>query len=585
MKSELVSWMRDTLTTLSQQNLFPPDYIDKIRFERTKDPSHGDFATNIAMISAKAAESKPRDLAERILAHLPTHPLVTQVEIAGPGFINIHTQKTAELDLIDTILAQGSAFGRNQIGQNQSVQIEFVSANPTGPLHVGHGRGAAYGATLANILSASGYNVQKEYYVNDAGRQMHILAVSVWMRYLALAGVSLTFPTNGYKGDYIQTIANQLHQSQGEALVVDASSILQDLPPDEPDGGDKEHYIDALIQRSQTLLGERYATLFEAGLSNITQDIRDDLMDFGVSFDRWFSERSLDDNGEIDAALNALQTRGFLYDEDGKTWFRTTDFGDEKDRVVIRENGIKTYFASDIAYFKNKFDRGYTHIIEVFGADHHGYIPRLRAAASALGYEADRIIFVLLQFANLYKDGEMISMSTRSGQFVTLRELREHIGSDAARFYYVTRRAEQHLDFDLDIAISKSKDNPMYYIQYAHARVHTMLNKAHENAMPYDAVLAKAGREQLNLPAEQQLIKLMASYPETIQKAAERYEPHALVFYLREVANQFHSYYNDTKVLVNDDSLRNARLQLGQAVAQIIANGLELLGVSAPKQM
>lgn len=585
MKNELVSWITAALQDLARTGTFPEAMTDKVQIERARDPEHGDFATNIAMMSAKAAQTNPRALAEQIIAALPEHPLVTDVSIAGPGFINIRVAATAEHSVIDTILTQGSNYGRNQSGNGQKVQVEFVSANPTGPLHVGHGRGAAYGATLANVLTANGYDVFREYYVNDAGRQMDILAVSVWLRYLAHQGVEVRFPDNGYRGDYVPLIAAELAAAHGEQFVRSAEQVMTDLPADEADGGDKEKHIDALISRAQALLGDDYRLVFDRGLDSVRADIEADLSEFGVDYDNWFSERSLTTGGEIKAALDLLDEKGYLENRDGTIWFLSTKFGDDKDRVVVRENGLTTYFASDIAYFKNRFDRGFDHVIEVWGADHHGYVKRVQAAMQALGFDISRLTFNLVQFAVLYRGGEKVQMSTRSGSFVTLRDLREQIGSDAARFYYVMRKADQHLDFDLDLAVSKSKDNPMYYIQYAHARLHTMLNKAPEKGMAYDEALAAQGREQLVLPAEKQLLKQLSQYPETIANAGERYEPHLIVYYLRDLATAFHSYYNDTKVLIDDDSLRNARLQLGLAVATVIHNGLTLLGVSAPKEM
>ncbi len=555
---------------------------DAVEVTRTRDAAHGDFASNVAMKFARLAGSNPRALAERIVAALPDDEVLERAEIAGPGFINFFLRSDATREVVTRILEQGERYGASDIGQGQRVQVEFVSANPTGPLHVGHGRGAAYGAVVANLLDTLGFDVQREYYVNDAGRQMHILAVSVWLRYLELAGETLPFPANAYQGDYVWDIGATLHREHGDRYRHAAAEVLADLPADEADGGDKEAYIDALIDRARALLGEaRYREVFDLGLNTMVDNIRNDLIQFGVRYDEWFSERSLMDNQAVDHCIERLQAEGHLYEKDGALWFRSTEFGDEKDRVVRRDNGQTTYFASDIAYHLNKLERGFGKMIDIWGADHHGYVPRVKAALQALGADPDQLDVLLIQFAVLYQGGEKLAMSTRSGEFVTLRELREQVGSDAARFFYVMRRHDQHLDFDLDLATSKTNENPVYYIQYAHARICSVLRQAQEKGFD------RAGADLAKLvePQEMELITHLATFPEQVEKAGLRQEPHRIAQYLRELAHQFHGYYNAHQFLVDDAALRAARLTLCEATRTVLRNGLALLDVSAPEAM
>lgn len=584
MKEKIAQLVEQALSSLKASGMLPADFAPPVVIENARDKAHGDFACNIAMVSAKTAGKPPRQIAEALILALPADQSVTRVEIAGPGFINFFISDASSLSSLKTIIEQGSDYGRSDQGKGRPVQVEFVSANPTGPLHVGHGRGAAYGATVADLLEAVGYPVQREYYVNDAGRQMSILAVSVWLRYLSLCGESFTFPSNGYKGDYINDIARQLQTQHGDALRHSADAVFADIPADAPAGGDKEQHIDALVARCKQLLGDSaYQQVFSIGLDSILADIRDDLGEFGVHYQRWFSERSLGD--DVQKAIDRLQANGHLYEKDGALWFRSTNFGDDKDRVIRRENGETTYFASDIAYHLNKFERGFKKVINIWGADHHGYITRVKASLTAMGLNADDLQVQLVQFAILYKGGERLQMSTRSGSFVTLRELREEVGKDAARFFYVTRKAEQHMDFDLDLAKSQSKDNPVYYIQYAHARICSVIGKLAESGVIADAQRGLAQIDRLELEEERNLANLMARYPEVLSAAAEQLEPHQLTHYLRELAGQFHTYYNSHKVLGDDPALRDARVTLSLAVRQVIANGLGLLGVSAPQSM
>jgi len=586
MKAELQQLVATALARIVAAGQAPDNAVVSPLIERTRDPAHGDFACNLALVLAKAARQPPRVLAEAILAALPTSSLVARVEIAGPGFINFYIHPTAYSRLLPQIIEQGPAYGRSDLGAGQRVQVEFVSANPTGPLHVGHGRGAAYGASVADLLEAVGFNVHREYYVNDAGRQMDILATSVWLRYLELCGDELPFPTNGYKGDYVWDIAATLHREHGDAYRHTTDETFADLPLDAPAGGDKELHIDALIARAKYLLGDlRYRYVFELGLNTLVDDIRDDLEQFGVRYDEWYSERSLAERGVVNQCIERLRAAGHLYEQEGALWFRSSTFGDEKDRVVVRENGQTTYFASDIAYHLDKLERGFARVIDIWGADHHGYVPRVKAALRALGENSDRLDVLLVQFAILYRGGEKAQMSTRSGEFVTLRELRKEVGRDAARFFYVMRKCEQHLDFDLDLAKSQSADNPVYYIQYAHARIHSVFRQAGEKGLAVEPNPSVQHLEQLTEPQEQALLRTLSRYPEVVESAALQHEPHQLTHYLRELANDFHVYYNAHQFLVEDATLREARLKLILAVGVVLRNGLNLLGVAAPEGM
>jgi len=589
LKDELQQLLTSTIQSLVDNGTLAIDKtadIPAIKIDRTRDKSHGDFAANVAMMLAKPARKNPREIATLIIAALPENDFVEKVEIAGPGFINFFVSSDSRQNVVNDVITRGERFGCSDKGAGKAVQVEFVSANPTGPLHVGHGRGAAYGATLANLLSAIGYKVHCEYYVNDAGRQMDILATSVWLRYLEYHKVAIVFPVNGYKGDYIRDIVAEMHFEHGDAYVSSAEEVMDGLPADEPDGGDKELHIDALIQKAKTLLGDnRYRYVFELALNSILDDIRQDLTEFGVQYEEWYSERSLMDKGLVNKGIERLREKDRVYEDKGALWFRSTDFGDDKDRVVQRDNGQTTYFASDIAYHMDKFDRGYDCVIDVWGADHHGYVPRVKAALTALGHNADALDVLLVQFANLYRGGEKVQMSTRSGSFVTLRELREEVGSDAARFFYVMRKCEQHLDFDLDLAKSKTSENPVYYIQYAHARICSVFRQLQEKNLSFDQANGLANLSVLTESHETDILQQLAKYPEIVYAAASQHEPHLVAHYLRELANALHTYYNAHQFIVEDDSLRNARLILVTATRQVLKNGLRLLGVSAPEEM
>lgn len=586
MKPTIEYLLKQALTTLQQSGEMPIDLDIEIKVENAKDPAHGDYATNLALVLAKPCRQTPRVLAERLVEAIPADPSVEKVEIAGAGFINFFMRSTTRSLIIAEILNKGKEFGRGNLGQNQKVLIEFVSANPTGPLHVGHGRGAAFGATLGNVLKAAGYDVTLEYYVNDAGRQMNILAASVWLRYLELADEPIIFPTNAYKGQYVYEIAQVMWSEYGTQYVRPWSLVTESLPDDEPQGGDKESYIDAVIERAQYLLGkDGFRNFHQHALKTVLDDIKDDLMEFGVKFDSWFSEQSLFEDSSIEKGIQALKEGGHTFEREGALWFRATDFGDEKDRVLVRANGQTTYFASDVAYHWNKYDRGYDRVIDIFGADHHGYVTRIKTAVKALGHDESALDVILVQFAILYRGGDRVQMSTRSGSFVTLRELREEVGNDAARYFYVARKPEQHMDFDLDLAKSESSDNPVYYIQYAHARICSVLRQLKERGLMWDKGMGLKNLDLLEQQHEVALISLIGRYREIIQSAASSCEPHQLAYYLRELANGLHSYYNAIQLLCEQEQLRCARLCLLEAVRQVLNNGLDILGVSAPESM
>lgn len=592
MKQQVAELLVEVLAVLKQEGILPEEASPRVTVENTRDKTHGDFATNLAMMLTKLVGKPPREIAEMIVARLPQNRAVVKVEIAGPGFINFFINEAAKLDIVETVLSEAAEFGQCQVGQGKSVLVEYVSANPTGPLHVGHGRGAAYGASVATLLETAGFNVSREYYVNDAGRQMDILATSTWLRYCQHCGEELLFPSNGYKGDYIFDIAKTLYDDQGEALCHPSDVIFTGIREDEKQlatgeiSGDKEAHIDDLIARAKSLLGEAgYRQVFDLALETILADIREDLAEFGVNFENWFSERALMDTGVIDAAIEKLQAAGKIYEKNGALWFKSTDYGDEKDRVVVRDNGLKTYFASDIAYHFNKLERGFDVLIDIWGADHHGYVPRVKAAMQALDTNPDALEVLLVQFAILYRGGEKLAMSTRSGQFVTLRELRDEVGKDAARFFYVQRKSEQHMDFDLDLAKSKTNENPVYYIQYAHARICQVLSMAEEKGLAVDTEQGVANLSRLTDDTETDLATLLAQYPEIIARAALAYEPHQIAYYLKSLAQGLHSYYNASQFIVEDDGLRHARLTLVLAVRQVLQNGLKVLGVSAPEKM
>jgi arginyl-tRNA synthetase len=564
-----------------------------VHVERTRDPAHGDFASNVAMTLAKAARRKPRAIAEALVAALPATDIVDRVEIAGPGFINFHLKPAAFEAAIREILEAGPDYGHDRSGERGPILIEFVSANPTGPMHVGHGRGAAYGDSLANILAVSGYRVHREYYINDAGRQADILAVSVWLRYLELCGEHLGFPQRAYPGDYIRETAVALFTEHGRAFCHEAAAVFRDIPDDpiaapgadhderERIKGLQEDRADALILRARQLLGDGYGVIQRRALADQLAVIRATLTDFGVTFDRWCSERDLVTSGVATAAMERLRAAGHVYEDGGALWLRTSAFGDEKDRVLIKADGSATYFANDIAYHIDKLDRGHPRLLDVWGADHHGYIGRVRAAITALTGRQDALSVQLVQFVTLASG----RMGKRSGNFVTFRELIAETGRDATRFFYLLRSHDQHLEFNIDLARARSNDNPVYYVQYAHARIQSVLRQLADKGLTHDMASGNASLARLTEPHERELMGRLSRYPEVVEVAAVNYEPHHLAHYLIELANDFHGYYNAHKFIGASDELRDARLNLCLATRQVIRNGLGLLGVSAPETM
>ena len=517
-------------------------------------PEHGDFSTNAALILASAARKKPRDMAQAVAQRLPLADvagLVRKVEIAGPGFINLFVEPAYWQGLVEQVLAEGEAYGRSQIGAGQRVQVEFVSANPTGPLHIGHGRGAALGDTLANVLEAAGYDVQREYYINDVGLQMDTLGRSTHLRYLEDFGRVVEFPANYYQGDYLRDIARLARERWGERYV--EAPEAEWLPP-----------------------------FRELASTEIMAGIKRDLADFGVRYDRYFSERELYDAGEVERAFAEMRGRGYLYEAEGALWFKSTAFGDDKDRVVRRSSGETTYFASDIAYHRNKFERGLNRVVDIWGADHHGYVPRLTAAVEAMGYSREQLKVILVQLVNLLREGRQIAMSTRAGQFETLRDVMDEVGKDAARFIFLTRRSDAPLDFDLELARRQSSENPVYYVQYAFARLCSVFRTAAERGV---AMEQRADFSLLRLEEELALIKRLAVYPDVVEGAAYYLEPHRLSYYLTDLAATFHAYYNKHRILADEADLTQARLHLAAALRLVFANALGLLSVSAPERM
>jgi arginyl-tRNA synthetase len=589
-KAHLESLLREALKpVLAGSGATPPELI---AIDAAKDRKHGDFATNLALTLAKPLGLPPRKVAERLVQHLPASKQVAKVEIAGPGFINFFLTADAFQAVVPEILSQGERFGRTEKTRGK-VLVEFVSANPTGPLHVGHGRNAAYGDALARILDAAGFEVHREYYINDAGRQVDLLALSVWLRYLELHGEAVAFPARAYPGDYIRATAEKLKAARPGALVKPAGALFEGLKPEPvvPDGADEatkerlkmqqEAHADALVARARALLTEDWRTVLDFSLTDQLTAIRATLDAFGVSFDRWYSERELVGRGAVAHALDRLRTSGHVFEKDGAVWLRTTDLGDEKDRVLIKADGSATYFCNDLAYHVDKLERGYPKLCDVWGADHHGYIARMRAAIEALTGHRDALSVQLIQFVTLSSG----RMGKRSGNFVTLGDLIRETGRDATRFFFLMRSHDQHLEFDIELARSQTSDNPVYYVQYACARIASVFRQAAERGISWRAADAEGCLHRLDGEHERTLLTRLNRYPEVVRQAADQQAPHALCFYLREIADGFHTWYNAQQFLVEDAEQRNARLALVAATGQALKNGLGLLGVSAPEKM
>lgn len=585
MKQHIESLLNQAMETLKADGTITTNIAPVIKVTSNNDPQHGDFSSNLALIFSKSVGINPRALAEKIVNALPNSKQITQVEIAGPGFINFFLAEGSYHSVIPSILKAGQFYGESELGKGKRAHIEYVSANPTGPLHVGHGRGAAYGACVANLLKAVGYDVHREYYVNDSGRQMGILALSVWIRYLQNCEEAVDLPKNAYQGQYIIDIAQDLKEKYGNQFYRTQRSINEKFPP-EIDHQDTETYLDALVQTQKEVLGTAdFNLIFHAALDSILGDIKNDLAESGVFYEAWFSESQLINEKLIQAGVDQLAKGGYVYEKNGAQWFRATAFGDEKDRVLMRKNGVPTYFASDVAYHLYKYNQGYDLLVDIFGADHHGYIPRIRAFLKGLGKPPEKLHILLVQFAILYRGKEKVSMSTREGAFVTLRELRNEVGNDAARFFYIMRKPDQHLDFDLELAKSKSNENPVYYIQYAHARICSVFRQLKSAQKSWDESSGMENLSLLSTKHEKELLSTLTRYPELVRNAAIQHAPHLLAHYLQTLANHFHTYYNAERFLLGDDKLRNARLNLIAAVQQVLVNGLTLLGVSTPKEM
>jgi arginyl-tRNA synthetase len=563
----------------------PADFDFSI--ERARHREHGDFACNAGLLLAKPLGRSAIEVARALVESMLPSRHVQKVSVAAPGFVNFHMSNSCMHGVLRRVLESRTDYGLDEQPEPESIIVEFVSANPTGPLHVGHGRAAAFGASVCALLEARGATVHREYYVNDVGRQVEVLAVSVWLRYLELIGLSLPFPARAYRGEYVYDIAREIKRVDGDRYRRSGFEISADLPDDGEDGAG-EAYLDALIARAREMLEADFDQLCSAGLEANLRDIRNELSAFGVHFDQWYSERSLATSGRIEQALERLRQGDHIYrSADGATWFRASALGDGKDRVVVRSNGQPTYFASDIGYLLDKYERGFGRIIYVLSADHHGYIARLRAATRGLGLAEEQLEIVLVQQASLRRDQERLPMSTRSGDYVSLRALREEVGSDACRYFFVMHDHDQPLDFDLQLAREQSKDNPLYYVQYAHARIAGVFRSLQERHQSHNLSAGDAARGQLLHPSELELMSELMRFPEIIQAAADSRAPHLLATYLRELAHRLHSYYDGSavRVLCEEDDLRNARLNLLRATQQVIHNGLQLLGVAAPERL
>ncbi len=595
LKQALRKDLETALKRVRESGVNLPATVD-IQLERTRDEAHGDFANNSPLVLAKTCRMSPRALAEKIVSALPPSTWVQEIKIDGPGFINFFLTPTAYANVVADILAAGENYGRAPAGSRGRVLVEFVSANPTGPLHVGHGRNAAYGDSLCNILAAAGYEVSREFYINDAGRQMDVLAVSVWVRYLELLGQSaIRFPRRGYPGAYVREMAEKYRELNGDILGLRAD--MQFRMPDDPEMPEhvtdaeresikkrQELYLDALIKVCKQNLGDAaYVDLQRFARDTQLKDIRETLDDFGVHFggDAWYSERTLVESGLAERRRAELIASGHTYEKDGALWFRTTGHGDDKDRVLVKSDGTPTYFGNDLAYHVDKLDRGYPLLIDVWGADHNGLLVRMRAAIESLTGRRDALEVLLIQFVTLSSG----RMGKRSGNFVTLRELINEAGRDATRFFYLMRSHDQHLEFDIDLARSQTSDNPVYYIQYAHARICSVFRQLKEKGLTWDPVRGNAHLHQLTEPHERRLLGALSRYPEVVESAAQLREPHQLAHYLTDLANQFHAYYNAHKFLGAGETLREARLNVCAATRQVVRNGLALLGVSAPEVM
>ena len=553
-----------------------------VTLQENSDKNHGDLASNIALIIAKPLKTNPQVIANDIKDAFINDEDLIKVEVAGPGFINFFLSTKAHSEVLKQIFNEKGSYGKSE-PNNQTVLIEYVSSNPTGPLHVGHGRGAVFGSVLAALLREAGFKVDEEYYINDFGRQMNILAASLWLRYAQLFNSEINMIKNGYQGEYLISIADSLKQIQSDKFYSSQEEVSILINPEKEED---EAFTDKIVEAVHSMLGEDFFLLRNFALEEILKIIKKDLLDFGVNHNYWFSESSLyDPDGsaktKVDKAIEELSSLGFVYEKEDAVWFRSSDFGDDKDRVLKRSNGEHTYFASDVAYHGDKYERGYDRVINIWGSDHHGYTPRVNAAMEASNRDIKKLEVVYIQFANLIRAGKKVTMSTRSGEFITLKELMDEVTTEAARFFYINRKADQHLDFDLDLAKEQSKDNPLYYIQYAHARICSVLKKS--NTTNKD--LVDSDLSLLDLEKEVEIQKILKQYPSVIERAAKSSEPHLICYYLKDLAGLFHSYYNSEKFIVEDKKLMNSRLFLLNGIKQVLLNGLLVLGINAPEEM
>ena len=561
MKQQIAQLLEAAADQLKAEGFVPADHAIRVMVDNTRDKSHGDLASNLALTLAKPCQSNPKVVAEKLIAALPENNVVSKVEIAGPGFINFYLAGESSAEIVADILSAGANFGTNRSGAGKKVQVEFVSANPTGPLHVGHGRNAALGDSLCRLLSANGWQPTREFYYNDAGAQINNLAVSVQSRINGLTPEDDQWPENGYRGEYIPDLAKAY--MAGETVVPDDRQVTAAATADDMDA--IREFAVAYLRHEQDL----------------------DLKAFDVNFDVYYLESSLYSEGLVETTVNQLVENGYTYEEGGAVWLKTTEFGDDKDRVMRKKDGGYTYFLPDVAYHKNKFERGFDRVINVQGADHHSTVTRVRAGLQALksGIPAGFPDYALYQMIMVMRGGQEVKLSKRAGSYVTLRDLIEEAGRDATRYFLVSRRADAQITFDIDLATSKNNDNPVYYIQYAHARVYGVLDKVTQQGMSFDAEKGLAALGTLDLEAERELMTQLRRYPDIVKGACDNLEPAMIATYLKDLAGLFHSYYNGNKMLVDNDDVRNARLVLSTAVAQILANGLGLLGVSAPENM
>ena len=554
----------------------------EISIQDNKEKQYGDLASNVALVLAKPLKRNPKEIAEEIKGKFITDKEIVKVDVAGPGFINFFLSKESHGAILRDISIQKDKFGKFE-SNNKKVLIEYVSSNPTGPLHVGHGRGAVFGSVLSRLLKEAGFQVDEEYYVNDFGRQMNILSVSLWIRYAQIFDKNIKMLNNGYQGDYLIVIAQHLKNLRSDELFDDDDEIKSLL---EYENEEAEKHTDEVIDSIKSKLNDEFSYVRDFALREILELIKEDLLEFGVDHNKWFSESSLyesesHDLSKVDQSIDELSSKGFVYEKEGAIWFKSSELGDDKDRVLKRGNGEFTYFASDVAYHLDKYDRGYDRIINIWGSDHHGYLPRVKAAMEASEKNVEKLEVVFIQFANLIRAGKKVTMSTRSGEFITLKELIEEVTSEAARFFYINRKADQHLDFDLDLAKEQSKDNPLYYIQYAHARICSVLRKS--KVQEEELTTSELGLLDSNKEIEIQ--KILKQYPPLIERAALASEPHLICYYLKDLASIFHSYYNTEKFIVEDQKLMNSRLFLLSGVKQVIYNGLTVLGINAPHEM